>query len=58
MEKKHCTSCRQTTWHNLRGNKNEPSRCTYCGHPVSNNPGKREHQEGTRRKLAQRVGAL
>lgn len=50
MEKKYCGSCRRTAWHNPSGKKDGSPRCTFCGSPVTTNPGKREYWENLRRK--------
>jgi hypothetical protein len=55
MEKEYCTSCSQTTWHNPSGKKEGRPRCTYCGSPITSNPGKREYQEMMRTKQVKKV---
>lgn len=59
MVKKFCSSCFRETWHNPMGKAGTKDgkdsrglRCSFCGHPVSTNPGKRESQEQIRKKLS------
>jgi hypothetical protein len=49
MEKKYCNSCRRISWHNPSGKKDGSPRCTFCGSPVTTNPGKREYWETIRK---------
>lgn len=58
MEKKFCVTCSQQTWHNPSGKKDGTPRCTYCGAPVTSNPGKREHWDGIKRKQVAKLGKL
>ncbi len=55
MTFKRCAYCFKEAWHNaLAGKEKEEKRwrCTYCGHPPTSNPFKREHQEKLRDRQA------
>ena len=54
MIMKQCSSCEQYKWHNYAA-KDKNYRCTYCGHPVTSSPAKRDQQETLRRKQVQKV---
>jgi len=44
MEKRFCTACFKTTWHNPLGGKNKGGyRCTYCAEPIGTGPKRDKH---------------
>lgn len=56
-----CTSCGKNAQHNeLKKVPNEEQRyrCTYCGYPVTTNPGRREFGELIRKRQAIKAGRM